>query len=150
MVEHTRWRRARGATGSHWLVSSARSLGRARVHSLLNRISRQLPHVLAIATLHRTEYSQAGINLLPVGDRECALTSWEMVFVNLLLLPMSLLPAVFGMSGKLYVIPAAVLGILYLFGTVGLALNPTKPMAGRLLRLSVLYLPLLLAAMVIC
>jgi heme O synthase-like polyprenyltransferase len=54
------------------------------------------------------------------------------------------------MSGKLYVIPAAVLGILYLFGTVGLALNPTKPMAGRLLRLSVLYLPLLLAAMVIC
>jgi len=54
------------------------------------------------------------------------------------------------MSGKLYVIPAAVLGILYLFGTVGLARNPTKPMAGRLLRLSVLYLPLLLAAMVIC
>jgi len=109
----------------------------------------QLPHVLAIATLYRTGYSQAGINLLPVGDRECALTSWEMMFVNLLLLPVSLLPAVFGMSGKLYVIPAAVLGILYLFGTVGLALNPTKPMAGCLLRLSVLYLPLLLMAMVI-
>ncbi len=73
-----------------------------------------------------------------------------MVFVNFLLLPVSLLPAVFGMSGELYVIPATVLGILYLFGTVGLALNPTKPTAGCLLRLSVLYLPLLLMAMVIC
>jgi protoheme IX farnesyltransferase len=110
----------------------------------------QLPHVLAIATLHRAGYNQAGINLLPVGDRECALTSWEMVLVNLLLLPVSLLPAVFGMSGKPYIVPAIVLGILYLCGTVGLALNPTKLMAGRLLRLSVVYLPLLLAAMVIC
>ena len=72
------------------------------------------------------------------------------MFVNLLPLPVSLRPAVFGMSGKLYVIPATVLGILYLFGTVGLALNPTKSMAGRLLRVSVFYLPLLLAAMVVC
>ena len=71
------------------------------------------------------------------------------MFVNLLPLPVSLLPAVFGMSGKLYLIPAAVLGILYLFGTVGLALNPTKPMAGCLLLPSVLYLPLLLMVMVI-
>lgn len=110
----------------------------------------QLPHVLAIATLYRRPYSQAGINLLPVGDGESAVTGWQMVFVNLLLLPISLLPVSFGMTGTLYIIPAGLLGFLYLWSTMRLARNPAKLVALRLLRVSVAYLPLLLAAMVLC
>ena len=107
----------------------------------------QLPHVLAIARLHRAAYRRAGIHLLPVDDGECALTSWEMALVSVLLVPVSLLPTLVGMTGELYLLPAIVLGFLYVRSTVGLAKDPTQLMARGLLRLSVVYLPLLLAAM---
>ena len=110
----------------------------------------QLPHVLAIATLYRTGYSKAGINLLPLADSEYALTSWEMIFINVLLILVSILPIGSGMTGKVYIVPASILGVVYLWGTVRLAKQPTKLRAARLLRVSVLYLPLLLIAMIIC
>jgi heme o synthase len=108
----------------------------------------QLPHVLAVAMLYRTGYAQAGICLLPVGDRDCALTGWKMAFVNLLLIPVSLLPTLTGKTENVYIFPAIALGIVYLWSTVRLAQKPAHLMAVRLLRVSVLYLPLLLAAIV--
>ena len=114
----------------------------------------QFPHFFSIAWLYRDDYADGGILMLPVVDPDGRSTSWRILAYSLVLIPVSVLPTVIGMSGRFYLFGAVLLGLAYLYaGTrltrMGLpvAAPASKLRARQLLQASVLYLPLLFALM---
>jgi heme o synthase len=108
----------------------------------------QLPHFLAIAWMYREDYARAGILMLPVVEPACRITAQQIVIWSLLLVPVSLFPALLGTTGAVYFYGAFVLGILFLGTSIHAALVHTRQGARRLLLASVLYLPVLFGLMV--
>jgi len=109
----------------------------------------QFPHFLAIAWMYREDYGRAGIRMLPVVEPEGRVTGQQIVAFTIMLLPVSLLPALMGISGRVYLISAIVLGLLFLVASVRAALSKSNQHARQLLLASVLYLPLLFGVMVL-
>lgn len=109
----------------------------------------QFPHFLAIAWMYREDYERAGILMLPVVEPEGRITGQQIVAYTLMLLPVSLLPTLMGVSGKIYFYGAIVLGLLFLYSSITAALSKSRQQARRLLLASVLYLPLLFGLMVL-
>jgi len=109
----------------------------------------QFPHFLAIAWMYREDYTRAGILMLPVVEPDGRVTAQQIVVYTILLLPVSLLPTVLGVSGKVYLYGAIVLGLLFLYSSVRAAFSKSRQEARRLLLASVIYLPLLFILMVL-
>ena len=109
----------------------------------------QFPHFLAIAWMYREDYSRAGILMLPVVEPDGRVTAQQIVVYTVLLLPVSLLPTALGISGRVYLWGAIVLGLLFLYSSVRAAFSKSRQEARRLLLASVIYLPLLFILMVL-
>ena len=107
----------------------------------------QIPHTLAIGRMYRDDYARAGIRVLPVVDRDGRTTGLQAVTNCLALLPVALLPTVVGLAGAAYFLVALVLGLAFLWSAVGLARGGRAADARRLLFTSLVYLPVVLAAM---
>src|SRR5687767_7367764 len=107
------------------------------------------PHFWALALLKQRDYGRAGVPMAPLvwGERE---TKRLMLWYTLILLPLTLLPAVFGAFGLVYLVSAAVLGALFLASIVRVhrAVDYTVP-AWQSYRFSLLYLALLFVAMAV-
>ncbi len=109
----------------------------------------QLPHFLAIAWIHDEDYLRGGFPHLTVTHAGANGASRQIVLYCCTLLPISVLPATLGMTGSTYLFGALVCGLVYLgYGTAA-AIVRTPVAARRLLRASVVYLPLLLLLMVV-
>ncbi len=109
----------------------------------------QFPHFLAIAWMYREDYGRAGIRMLPVVEPDGRVTGQQIIAYALMLLPVSLLPTLLGISGRIYFVAAAVLGLLFLASSIRAALSKSNQHARQLLLASVLYLPLLFGVMVL-
>jgi len=109
----------------------------------------QFPHFHAIARLYREDYGRAGIQMLPVVESDGRETARQIVFYTLLLVPVSILPAILHMTGKVYLIGALVLSLAFLYVGISSSRVLSKSSARRLLKASVVYLPLLLALMML-
>ena len=109
----------------------------------------QFPHFLAIAWMYREDYGRAGIRMLPVVEPEGRVTGQQIIAYSLMLVPVSLLPTVLGISGKFYFATALVLGLLFLASGIRVALSKSNQHARQLLLVSVFYLPLLFGVMVL-
>jgi len=109
----------------------------------------QFPHFLAIAWMYREDYSRAGILMLPVVEPDGRVTAQQIVVYTLMLLPVSLLPTMLGMAGRIYLVGAVILGLLFLYSSLRAAFSMSRQQARRLLLASVLYLPLLFILMVL-
>jgi protoheme IX farnesyltransferase len=109
----------------------------------------QFPHFLAIAWMYREDYGRAGIRMLPVVEPEGRITGQQIVAYTLMLLPVSLLPTLIGISGRVYFYGAIFLGSLFLVSSISAAISKSRQQARRLLLASVLYLPLLFGLMVL-
>ncbi|HKO96253.1 MAG TPA: heme o synthase [Pyrinomonadaceae bacterium] len=109
----------------------------------------QFPHFLAIAWMYREDYGRAGILMLPVVEPDGRVTAQQIVVYTILLLPVSLLPTALGVSGKVYLYGAIVLGLLFLYSSLRAAFSKSRQEARRLLLASVIYLPLLFILMVV-
>ncbi len=109
----------------------------------------QFPHFLAIAWMYREDYARAGILMLPVVEPEGRVTSQQIVLYTVMLLPVSLLPYALGISGKVYLYGAVVLGLLFLISSIRAAFSLSRQEARKLLLASVIYLPLLFILMVL-
>ena len=107
----------------------------------------QLPHFLAIATMYRDEYAAASMPMLTVIDPDGGRTRRQMVLYATVLIPVSLYPAVVGMTGHFYFYSALVMGILYLGTNLAMVAFPSRIAARVALRASLIYLPLLFALM---
>lgn len=109
----------------------------------------QFPHFHAIATMYREDYGRARIRMLPVVEPDGKSTGRQIVGYTIGLVIVSLLPALLGLSGKIYLAGAVVLGAWFLHASLTTARQMTHAQARRLLKVSVLYLPLLLGLMVL-
>jgi protoheme IX farnesyltransferase len=109
----------------------------------------QVPHFLAIAWIYREDYARAGLRMLPVVDREGHRTSQNMVLYCLALLAVSLQPVLLGSAGVLYLGGALLLGLTFLATAVGFRRWRSLCQARRVLRASLVYLPGLLALLLL-
>ena len=109
----------------------------------------QVPHFLAIARIYRDDYARAGLRMLPVVDRRGDMTSRQMVSYCLVLIPASLMPVLLGQAGILYLLGALLLGVGFLGATVGFLRERSVQRARRVLKFSLIYLPALLALLLI-
>jgi heme o synthase len=113
----------------------------------------QFPHFMAIGWMYREEYGRANIKVLPVTEPDGKSTVIEALAYAVLMIPVSLAPVYLHMDGKIYGVAALVLGAGYLLYTIRFARITSAPpedsrvIARNLLKASVIYLPLLLAAM---
>ena len=104
----------------------------------------QLPHTLSIARLYREDYARAGVRVLPLTNRHGASTERQIVLTCLALLSVSLLPAVLGWTGPIYLVGALGLGLAFTAVGIVHAVARTARAARQVLLASLLYLPLLL------
>ncbi len=109
----------------------------------------QLPHFLAIAWMYRDEYAKAGFVMLPVVDPDGFRTSRSAVSHTIGLLAVSLFPFVFNLVGPFYCVGALVCGFGFLWCAIQFARKLTLGAARMLFFASIIYLPLLLALMVL-
>lgn len=114
----------------------------------------QFPHFLAIAWLYAEDYRSGGIRMLPVVEKDGRSTTREILLYSATLIPVSIAPAILGMTGWLYAGGAVLLSAIYFWYGLRLRrmhLAPTaaqsKPAARQLLKASVVYLPVLFALM---
>jgi protoheme IX farnesyltransferase len=119
----------------------------------------QFPHFMAIGWLYRADYAHAGIRVTatqqPTGEAARS-SAIQALFYAVLMIPVSLWPFWLHIEGIPYAIAASVLGLYYLAATVKflrITRNPDDPenraIARKLLKVSVIYLPLLLLAMML-
>jgi protoheme IX farnesyltransferase len=81
--------------------------------------------------------------MLPVEAPDGASTARQVVLGCLALVPVSLAPTLAGMAGPLYFLGALALGLAYLAYGFQMGRERSGGAAKRLLRMSVVYLPLL-------
>ena len=108
----------------------------------------QFPHFHAIAWMYRDDYARAGIQMLPVVDREGKRTFRQILLTAVLLIGVSVLPAALGLAGKIYLLGALALCVLLLQVCVWAASSKTNARAKWLMHATVVHLPLLFALMV--
>ncbi len=109
----------------------------------------QIPHFLAIAWMYQAEYARAGLLMLPGVDQDGRRTSQNMVLYCLVLLAVSLQPVWYGEAGLLYLGGAALLGLAFLATALGFWRWRTYCQARRVMRASLVYLPGLLALLLL-
>jgi protoheme IX farnesyltransferase len=109
----------------------------------------QHPHFYAIAWMFRDDYRNAGFKMLPVVDPTGASTFRQTILFAVLLLGVSVLPTIIGMTDRVYCVGAILMGAALLAVGVLFTLTKTFLNARRLLKASVMYLPLLLLLIIV-
>ncbi|HTL58050.1 MAG TPA: heme o synthase, partial [Candidatus Limnocylindrales bacterium] len=109
----------------------------------------QIPHFMAIAWIYRDEYAKAGFQMLPVIDPDGRRTGRQSVTHALALLLVSLWPFVLQLVGPIYLFGALLMGASFLWFALQFSRELTVSRARQLFYASILYLPLLLALMVL-
>jgi protoheme IX farnesyltransferase len=106
------------------------------------------PHFWALAIRYREDYETANVPMLPVVAT-FKRTARQIVVYSVLLVACSLLFAVVGHMGPLFVVAAIVLGAGFLASAVRLERETTERAAMALFHYSITYLTLLFAAMAV-
>src|SRR4051794_7549623 len=109
----------------------------------------QFPHFYSIAWMYKEDYARAGIQMLPVVEPDCRSTARQIVLYGIALIPVSLVPSMLGMSGRIYLVGALLLGLWFLYSGVRVAVERTILRARAVLITSVLYLPLIYGLMLL-
>jgi protoheme IX farnesyltransferase len=99
--------------------------------------------------LYREDYARANFQLLPVVEPTGASTGRQIVVHSLALFAVGLLPTTLHVAGVVYFATAFVLGLAMLVCGIFLARSYSGVAARRLLFVSLIYLPVLLAVMAI-
>lgn len=106
------------------------------------------PHFWALAIFRRADYAKAMVPMLPV-THGVVYTRWQILFYTVLLFVVSLLPWVFGMSGLIYLIGAALLGAGFMYYAWRLLDPPDDLFPMKVFGYSITYLITLFAILLI-
>jgi protoheme IX farnesyltransferase len=111
----------------------------------------QMPHFFAIGWRHRIDYRAAGFRVLPAVDLTGRRTAAWSLFYAALLVPVSLAPWVSGELGVFYGVPAALAGGAFVTCAWQFfaATDEHEAAARRLFLASIIYLPVVLAALAV-
>jgi protoheme IX farnesyltransferase len=108
----------------------------------------QFPHFWAIAWVMDDDYKKAGFNLLPTGKRDKG-SAMQTVLYTISLVPVAVMPWVFGVSGWLSLILMLAVTFYFLFQAIQLYKDCSIESARKLMYGSFFYLPVVQIAMVI-
>jgi protoheme IX farnesyltransferase len=103
----------------------------------------QFPHFHSIAWLYREDYERAGIRMLPVVEPDGASTARRIFWTSLALVPLSLMPSLFGLTGPIYLLGAQLAGFAFAFFCCRVLEECSRQRARQVLLASVIYLPVL-------
>ncbi|MEJ5208879.1 heme o synthase [Denitratimonas sp. CY0512] len=106
------------------------------------------PHFWALAIFRRDDYARAMIPMLPV-THGVTYTRWHVLFYTLLLLVVTMLPWLTGMSGLFYLGGALVLGGVFLWYAIRLMNPPSERFAMIVFNYSIVYLMALFAFLLV-
>lgn len=119
----------------------------------------QFPHFMAIGWMYRDDYARAGIKLTATQERArggAQMAVVQALFYAVIMVPVALWPVALHIAGYLYGAAALLLSLYYLWYTLRFARILRDPVSDAsrlysrdLLRASVIFLPLLLAAMML-
>jgi protoheme IX farnesyltransferase len=104
----------------------------------------QHPHFFAIAWMYREDYERGGLKMLPVVKPDGKNMSVQVIGFSLLMIPVSLVPTFIDMSGWVYFVGALILGLGFLASGIVFVREKSRENARSLMRVSLIYLPLLL------
>jgi len=108
----------------------------------------QFPHFHAISWMYREDYARAGIQMLPVVDRDGTRTFRQIIITAAMLVGASVLPSVLGLAGVLYFFGALVLSTALVQVCLWAAAEKSNVRAKWLMHATVIHIPVLLALMV--
>lgn len=106
------------------------------------------PHFWALAIHRKEEYAKAGIPMLPVTHGN-HYTELHILLYTFMLLAVSLLPFVTGMSGGIYLIGALVLGLRFLHYAIRLWKGDDRRVALNTFKYSITYLMALFVVLLV-
>ncbi len=106
------------------------------------------PHFWALAIAKREEYASAGIPMLPVTHGP-EFTRFQILLYTVLLLIVTLLPYLTGMSGLIYLATAVILGLGFIFYALKMMRHTDDKTAMKTFFYSINYLMLLFSALLI-
>jgi len=106
------------------------------------------PHFWALAVAKREEYAKAGIPMLPV-THGAEFTRLQILLYTVLLLIVTLLPYLTGMSGLIYLATAVILGLGFIYYAIKMMRNTDNKTAMKTFFYSINYLMLMFAALLI-
>lgn len=109
----------------------------------------QFPHFFALGWMYRDDYACGGIRMLPVFDPDGRITSFVCLTTSLLLVPTALMATLEGVAGLWYALIAVVAGLFMSHAALRFWIARSDETAKRLFFASLLYLPPVLATMVI-
>jgi protoheme IX farnesyltransferase len=106
------------------------------------------PHFWALAIFRRDDYSRAQVPMLPV-THGVTYTRWHVLYYTILLVVITVLPYLTGMSGLFYLGGALVLGAGFLYYAIRLLNPPDEFFAMRVFNYSIVYLMSLFAFLLV-
>jgi heme o synthase len=106
------------------------------------------PHFWALAIARKDEYAKVGIPMLPV-THGVAFTRLQVLLYTLLLVAVTLMPFVTGMSGLPYLVAAIVLNAMFVYHAFQLKISDRAHLPMKVFRFSISYLMYLFAALLI-
>lgn len=109
----------------------------------------QFPHFWAIAWVADDDYKKAGFKLLPSNGKKDLNTAIQIMIYTMVLIPLGLLPATFGITGINSAIVATVCGVLFFALTFSLMRTGDRKAALKIMFASFLYLPIVQIAYVL-
>jgi protoheme IX farnesyltransferase len=106
------------------------------------------PHFWALALYRTEDFAKAGLPMLPVTHGQW-FTRLYVLLYTLVLFASALLPFAYGMSGRIYLASALMLGGVFVVYAVRLYVSYSDALARRTFRYSITYLALLFAALLV-
>ncbi|WP_298376789.1 heme o synthase [Azospirillum sp.] len=105
------------------------------------------PHFWALALFRNSDYTRAGVPMMPVvaGPRS---TKRQMLVYTLVLLPVAASPYFVGIAGPVYLAASSLLGLMFVGCAVRVLLSTDDGPAKKMFGFSILYLFLLFALMI--
>ncbi len=105
------------------------------------------PHFWALALFRNSDYTRAGVPMMPVvaGPQS---TKWQMLAYTLLLLPVAAAPFFAGIAGPFYLVASSLLGLMFVGFAVQVLRAKDDGPAKKMFAFSILYLFLLFALMI--
>lgn len=110
-------------------------------------IAWQMPHIEAVAWMHRRDYAANQWFMHPFSDRRSTALRAGVVASCLVLIALSIAPALTGWTGPAYGLVAAALGLGFSAVSTWFVMDPTRTRARTAFLASLAYLPALLLAL---
>jgi len=109
----------------------------------------QLPHFFAIASMYREDYVSGGLRMLSGDDPGDALLRWQMPMQVMSVMLVSVIPVLLGVAGAEYGLAALAAGLVFFVAALAFRKRPDRARARQVVIASVVYLPLVMAALII-